>query len=159
MYWIKACKGAIHSYILHVQDKVRAFSMKITLWSSKLQEGITEMFPQLHQELLSSDGELDTISPIIQSDLDHLQGYFRDYFPDLDNTHLTWIRSPFAPDIGSCLDLKSQEELIEMATSWYLRVKFEALSLPNYWLYVRQEFPTLAVRALKCLLVSLAFQL
>ncbi|KAL2102327.1 hypothetical protein ACEWY4_001495 [Coilia grayii] len=42
------------TYILHMQDKVRTFIMKITLWSSKLQEGITEMFPQLHKELLSS---------------------------------------------------------------------------------------------------------
>lgn len=81
------------AYILHMQDKVRAFSMKITLWSRKFQEGITEMFPLLHQEL-SSGGELDTISALIQSHLDHLQGCFKDYFPDLDNTHLNWIRSP-----------------------------------------------------------------
>ncbi|XP_060759506.1 zinc finger BED domain-containing protein 5-like [Neoarius graeffei] len=125
------------TYILHMQDKVRAFSMKITLWASKLQEGNTEMFPQLHQELLSSGHELDTIAPLIQSHLEHLQGYFRDYFPDLDNTQLNWVRTPFAPDVGSCLDLKSQEELIEMATSWDLKVKFETLSLPNYWLLAK----------------------
>lgn len=70
------------THILHVQDKVRAFSKEITLWSNKLQEGVTDMFPLLHQELLAS-GDLSTISPLIQSHLDHLQGYFRDYFPDL----------------------------------------------------------------------------
>ncbi|ROL45245.1 PiggyBac transposable element-derived protein 4 [Anabarilius grahami] len=48
------------------------------------------MFPLLHQELLSSGAKLDTISPLIQSHLEHLQGYFREYFPDLDSTHLNW---------------------------------------------------------------------
>ena len=77
------------TYILQVQDKVRAFSKKIMLWSNKLQEGVTEMFPLLHQELLSCD-DLGSISPLIQSHLEHLQGYFKDYFPDLENTR--WLR-------------------------------------------------------------------
>lgn len=140
------------TYIVHMQDKVCAFSLKIMLWSNKLKEGITEMFPLLHQELLSSGGELDTISSLIQSHLEHLQGYFREYFPDIDSTHLNWVRNPFAPDVGSCLDLKSQEELIEMTSSWDLKMKFETLSLSNYWMYVRNDFPILAESALKFLL-------
>lgn len=140
------------TYIVHMQDKVHAFSLKIMLWSNKLKEGITEMFPLLHQELLSSGGELDTISSLIQSHLEHLQGYFREYFPDIDSTHLNWVRNPFAPDVGSCLDLKSQEELIEMTSSWDLKMKFETLSLSNYWMYVRNDFPILAESALKFLL-------
>ncbi|KAM3843168.1 SCAN domain-containing protein 3 [Diretmus argenteus] len=137
------------TYVLHVQDKVRAFSKKITLWSNKLQEGVSEMFPLLHQELLSS-GELGTISPLIQSHLKHLQGYFRDYFPDLENTHLNWIRDPFAPDVGNSLDVKSQEELIEMSCE--LKMKFGTIPLSHYWIYVRKDYPALAERALKCLL-------
>lgn len=140
------------TYIVHMQDKVHAFSLKIMLWSNKLKEGITEMFQLLHQELLSSGGELDTISSLIQSHLEHLQGYFREYFPDIDSTHLNWVRNPFAPDVGSCLDLKSQEELIEMTSSWDLKMKFETLSLSNYWMYVRNDFPILAESALKFLL-------
>ncbi|XP_067306923.1 protein FAM200A-like [Pseudorasbora parva] len=141
------------TYIVHMQDKVRAFSLKITLWSNKLKQGITEMFALLHQELLSSGGdELDTISPLIHSHLEHLHGYFREYFPDLDSTQLNWVRNPFAPDVGSCLDLKSQEELIEMTSSWVLKMKFESLSLSNYRMYVRKDFPILAESALKCLL-------
>ena len=139
------------TYILQVQDKVRAFSKKIMLWSNKLQEGVTEMFPLLHQELLSCD-DLGSISPMIQSHLEHLQGYFKDYFPDLENTHLNWVRNPFSPGVGSSLDIKSQEELIEMTNSGDLKLNFEALPLSNYWLHVRKDYPTLADRALKCLL-------
>lgn len=67
------------------------------------------MSPLLHQELLSSR-EQGTISQLIPSDLEHLQGHLA----DLENTHLNWIRHPFAPGVGSTLDLKSLEELIEM---------------------------------------------
>ena len=136
---------------LQVQEKVCAFSKKIALWSDKLQEGVTEMFPLLHQELLSCD-ELGSISPLIQSHLDHLKGYLKKYFPDLDSTHLNWVRNPFAPGVGSSLDIKSQEQLIEMANSGDLKLNFEALPLSTYWLHVRKEYPSLADRALKCLL-------
>lgn len=139
------------TYILQVQDKVRAFSKKIMLWSNKLQEGVTEMFPLLHQELLSCD-DLGSISPLIQSHLEHLQGYFKNYFPDLENTHVNWVRNPFAPSVGCSLDLKSQEELIDMTNSGDLKLNFEALPLSDYWLHVRKDYPTLADRALKCLL-------
>ncbi len=76
--------------------------------------GFTEMFPLLHQELLSSAGKLSTVSPPIQSHLDHLQGYFWEHFPDLENIHLNWVRDHFASAEGSCLDLL---ELIEMTNS------------------------------------------
>ncbi|KAJ4929501.1 hypothetical protein JOQ06_018526, partial [Pogonophryne albipinna] len=140
------------TYILHVQDKVQAFTKKIVLWSTKLKEGVTEMFPQLHQALLSSGADPSTISPLIQSHLAHLQGYFKEYFPDLeDNSNQNWIRNPFAPRIGESLDLMSQERLIDMANEWELKVKFQAVSLPQYWLYVKKD-PALAERALKSLL-------
>ncbi|KAJ8333547.1 hypothetical protein SKAU_G00415550 [Synaphobranchus kaupii] len=58
-----------------------------------------------------------TISPLIQSHLEHMQGYFKDYFPDLDNSHQDWIRDPFVPGVGASLDMKSQEELIDMSNS------------------------------------------
>ncbi|KAJ4934776.1 hypothetical protein JOQ06_007558 [Pogonophryne albipinna] len=88
-------------YILHVQDKVQAFTKKIALWSIKLKDGVTEMFPQLHQALLSSGADPGTISPLIQSHLAHLQGYFKEYFPDLeDNSNQNWIRNPFAPGVA-----------------------------------------------------------
>lgn len=135
-------------YILQVQDKVRAFSEKITLWSNSSSR--RELQKCSHCFTRSCCCLLGTISPLIQSHLEHLQGYFRDYFPDLGNTHLNWFRDP--PVVGSSLDLKWQEELIEMTNSWDLKITFEALSLPNYSLHVRKDYPALAEKALKCLL-------
>ncbi|KAJ4941045.1 hypothetical protein JOQ06_027332 [Pogonophryne albipinna] len=111
------------------------------------------MFPQLHQALLSSGADPGTISPLIQSHLAHLQRYFKEYFPDLeDNSNPNWIRNPFAPAVGESLDLMSQERLIDMANEWELKVKFQAVSLPQYWLYVKKDYPALTERALKSLL-------
>ncbi|KAJ4930510.1 hypothetical protein JOQ06_024821 [Pogonophryne albipinna] len=42
--------------------------------------------------------------------------------------------------------------LIDMANEWELKVKFQAVSLPQYWLYVKKDYPALAERALKSLL-------
>lgn len=39
-----------------------------------------------------------------------------------------------------------------MISSWDLKMKFETLSLSNYWMYVKKDFPILAESALKCLL-------
>lgn len=64
-------------------------------------------------------------------------------------THLNWVRNPFAPGVGSTLDLKSQEELFEMTNSGDLKLK--ALSLSNYWVSVKNEYSTLTDRALKCI--------
>jgi len=108
------------------------------------------MFPLYHQECMTSSG--DRITPIIVSHLAHLQGYFREYFPELENSHLIWIRDPFAAEVRAHLDLKSQEELIEMSNDGGMKIKFSSLPLSEFWLYSRTEYPALAEKALKCLL-------
>ncbi|KAI4810655.1 hypothetical protein KUCAC02_013593, partial [Chaenocephalus aceratus] len=63
-----------------------------------------------------------TISPLIQSHLAHLQGYFKEYFPDLeDNSNQNWNRNPFAPGVGESMERMSQERLIDMANEWELK--------------------------------------
>ncbi len=76
--------------------------------------------------------------------------YFKDHFSDLDNSHQNWIRDPFGPGVGASLDLMSPEKLIDMSNN--LKEKFDAPSLPQYWLYVRKDYPGLAERAVKSLL-------
>lgn len=135
--------------ILNVQDKVRAFMQKLSLWEAKCQEGVTEMFPFYHQECMTSS---ETITAIIVSHLSHLQGYFREYYPELENSHLNWIRNPFAHGVGAHLDMKSQEELIEISNDGGMKIKFSALPLPEFWIYSRTEYHALAEKALKYIL-------
>lgn len=137
------------TYILQVQDKVCAFPKKRLCCGQRRSR--RELQTCSHY-FTRSCCHVTPSSPLIQSQLEHLQGYFKDYFPDLENTHLNWVRNPFAPGVGSSLDLKSQDELIEMTNSGDLKLNFEALPLSDYWLYVRKDYPTLAERALKCLL-------
>ncbi|KAJ4939732.1 hypothetical protein JOQ06_029169, partial [Pogonophryne albipinna] len=142
-------------------DKVQAFTKKIALWSTKLKEGVTEMFPQLHQALLSSGADPGTISPLIQSHLAHLQGYFNEYFPDLeDNSNQNWIRNPFAPGVGESMDLMSQERLIDMANEWELKTPMNQASTRSHCIFTmhlcRREPGSATLRRSKLHLVDLA---
>lgn len=86
------------------------------------------MFPLLHQELATSSVTADSVRPLILSHLTHLKEYFSDYFPELDNAHFNWIRNPFESTIDdSSLDLRSQEELIEISNEGSLKMKFSAV--------------------------------
>ncbi|XP_076037475.1 zinc finger BED domain-containing protein 5-like [Oratosquilla oratoria] len=135
--------------ILNVQDKVRAFMQKLSLWESKCQEGVTEMFPFYHQECMTSS---EDITAIIVSHLSYLQGYFREYYPELENSHMDWIRNPFVAGVSAHLDMKSQEELIEISNDGGMKIKFSALPLPEFWIYSRTEYHALAEKALKYIL-------
>ena len=74
------------------------------------------MFPFYHQECMKSS---EDIAAIIVSHLSHLQAYFREYYPELENSHLNWIRNPFAAGVGAHLDMKSQEELTDISNWGY----------------------------------------
>ncbi|XP_051965270.1 zinc finger BED domain-containing protein 5-like [Xyrauchen texanus] len=137
-------------HTLNAQDKVCAFTQKLSLWESKLKEGVTEMFPLYNQECISSTA--DNITPIIQSHLSHLQGYFKQYFPDLNNTHLDYVRNLFAPGIGTHLDLAAQEQLIYLTNEGGIKTKFPCLPLSEFWMSVRKDYPVLSEKAIKCLL-------
>ena len=89
---------------------------------------------------------------IIVYHLSHLQGYFREYYPELVNSHLNWIRNPFATGVGIHLDMKSQEELIEISNDGDMKIKFSALPLPEFWIYSRTQYHDLAEKALKYIL-------
>nr|ABF20550.1 transposase [Danio rerio] len=137
-------------HILNAQDKVRAFTQKLSLWESKLEEGVTEMFPLYNQERISTTA--DNITPIIQSHLSHLQGYFKQYFPDLNNNHLDFVRDPFAPGVGTYLDLAAKEQLIDLSNDGGRKTRFPSLPLSEFWMSVREDYPMLSEKAIKCLL-------
>ncbi|XP_076031102.1 protein FAM200A-like [Oratosquilla oratoria] len=60
--------------------------------------------------------------------------------------------APFAARVDAHLDMKSQEELIEMSFDGSMKMKFSALLLSEFWIYSRTEYAALVEKALKCLL-------
>jgi hypothetical protein len=66
------------------------------------------------------------------------------------------MRNPFAVTTGekiSHLSIKAKEFLMELSCDTSLRIKFEALSLPEFWIYIKKEHFELSQLATEVLLL------
>ena len=75
----------------------------------------------------------------------------RRYFPKMDDTN--WIRYPFHALPPVRLPISEQESLIEIATSGSVKIEFNQKPLPDFWIVLRSEYPALANRAVKTLIL------
>jgi hypothetical protein len=68
-----------------------------------------------------------------------------------------WIQNPFAVTVSEKirhLSIKSQESPMELACDSSLKMKFEALPLPDFWTYIQKEYVELSQPAINILLLS-----
>jgi hypothetical protein len=52
------------------------------------------------------------------------------------------MQNPFAVTIGekiSHLSIKANESLMELSCDTSLKIKFEALALPEFWVYIKKK--------------------
>uniref|UniRef100_A0A8C3HDY0 Uncharacterized protein n=1 Tax=Chrysemys picta bellii TaxID=8478 RepID=A0A8C3HDY0_CHRPI len=127
---------------------------KLQFWGSCLENNQAECFSNLHDFLAEHKLQLDqcTKTNIIA----HLKGLcttFRDYFPAISGDN-DWIRNPFDDTTISTqiLNTEEKEKLIEISCDYELRRSFRNLSLINFWLSLRNEYPLLAEKAAAVLL-------
>jgi hypothetical protein len=83
-----------------------------------------------------------------------LSATFKEYFPVLSDS-INWIRNPFDEfTIFSSQGLSTEdaEKLIEISSDYELKLRFKRLSLMNFWLSMRKEYPLLAGKATATLL-------
>jgi hypothetical protein len=83
-----------------------------------------------------------------------LSATFREYFPVLSDSN-NWIRNPFDEFIifsSQGLSTEDTEKLIEISSDYELKLRCISLSLINFWLRVRKEYPLLAGKATTTLL-------
>jgi hypothetical protein len=109
----------------------------------------------LHKFLIESQLKLDqnTKTNIIA----HLRGLsatFKEYFPALSDS-INRIRNPFDEFTNFSsqgLSTEDAEILIEISSDYELKLRYQSLSLINFWLSVRKDYPLLAGRAIATLL-------
>jgi hypothetical protein len=69
------------------------------------------------------------------------------YFPEIEREHNTqdWITNPFYTTAinSSDLPLKLKENLLEMSVDGSLKIKFENMSICDFWIAARKEFKEL----------------
>ena len=88
--------------------------------------------------------------------IQHLHGLkisFRDYFPPHDGSN-KWIRDPFHANAKDLKGLTAKEEnsLVELSCDSSLRSRFSCYNLSDFWLLLKNDYPELVTKALKCLM-------
>lgn len=113
------------------------------------------MFASL-SEFLNSDTELDILElkNCVCDHLKSLSAHFAKYFPDIGLCQFEWVRDPFNDNshANSALNSKAEEQLIELSCDGGLKLRFTALSICDFWLTVKSEYPELALESMKVLL-------
>ncbi|KAM3878473.1 SCAN domain-containing protein 3-like [Diretmus argenteus] len=142
-----------NSSIFLVADKVEAFKRKLALWTKRVQEERMDMFPLLSETLENSPHI--NITDVVSQHLSQLTEKFSEYFPDDPREGNLWILDPFsvdptANDIALPTDLESQ--LLEVSADSSLKLQWDKVELGSFWIAVSNEYPCLALRAVKFLL-------
>ena len=134
--------------LLSSTDKIKAFQKKLAIWKRKAGAGCLEMFP-----LVGKDNSDDLI-PLIVDHLAILEDKMNYYFPSINIVQYDWIRNPFIDittyDAG--FSLIEEEELATISTDRGLKIKHKEISVEQFWISIKEEYPSIARKALTVLL-------
>lgn len=133
--------------ILVSQDKMVAFKDKLNLWLRHIEENNLEMFP-----LLNVNKQYPGLIKQISETLERLHEKIDHYFPSIDVKCFDWIRDPFVTSLGNELNLKEQEELIEIKNDRNLQIRFNKSDLARFWISMKEDYPNIFQRAIEVLL-------
>ena len=143
--------------LIHCQEKLSAFNIKVALWHSKLQNKNFALFPHLNvfldeNELNVNEGVLEVMKrhiSILGEEIWH-------YFPDLEDfqKYCRFVNNPFGTSGG---DLPSQdnllqEQFIDLVNDGNARRLFSEKSCSDFWIKMAQTYPDISKMALKVLI-------
>ncbi|XP_055908389.1 zinc finger BED domain-containing protein 5-like [Eupeodes corollae] len=140
--------------VFFARDKLESLKRKINFWLSCVQENNVECFPVLHEFLQENLLELKAdIRNVIAFHLVSLERSMLDYFPDT-NTDIEWVQNPFLMKTTKPMTLSIQEYeyLIDLQSSSSSKFVFDSVSLHEFWIAVKNEYPALAKKAILNLL-------
>ncbi|KAK2709058.1 hypothetical protein QYM36_012916 [Artemia franciscana] len=142
---------------LSLNSKMCAFIKKLEFWLKKVQRNSVSVFPTLDK--FADDSEIDNLNTIcdcIREHLTKLRDELVSYFPSIMNQDRTqdWIQNPFVEDVTSSSGLsdKLTENLIELASDRALELKFQNVTVSQFWLEVKGEYKELSEIAMSALL-------
>jgi hypothetical protein len=81
-----------------------------------------------------------------------LQKQFSLYFKNFDVSESDRVRNPFAANNVSGLTTCEQQQLIDKSCDGSLKSMCDADELPQFWLLVKNDYPSLSEKAMKFLL-------
>jgi hypothetical protein len=145
-----------HTNLISLSDKVSGFMAKLEIWQRRITAGTIDNFPQVKAFLqLPETVEVnrDGLVALILNHLQSLSQQFQFYFGDLDVRMYSWVCDPFAVNVDD-LDLPVAEidQLIELSHNTASKAKHRSVSLVEFWIQMKSEYPELYDKAIRILL-------
>ncbi|KAL4085309.1 hypothetical protein QTP88_027168 [Uroleucon formosanum] len=139
--------------ILQLTEKITSFKRKLVLWKNKMDEGaLNNCFPTLYMFLHENNlNMIESIKLVFMEHLSQLIVHFQNYFPE-DDQQRNWIKDPFTTDLPSELTITKQEQLIDLYSDSVSKSKFVSLSLPEFWIAMKKQYPIVANKAIRTLI-------
>jgi len=113
---------------------------------------LNDCFPTLYMFLHENNLNLiESIKLVFMEHLSQLIVHFQNYFPE-DDQQRNWIKDPFTTDLPSELTITEQEQLIDLYSDSVSKSKFVSLSLPEFWIAMKKQYPIVANKAIRTLI-------
>jgi len=143
-----------NSTIFNVLNKIEAFKQKLKLWYECVQQNNYDMFLSLSDFKISENIDIKEINNVIGEHLQALSYAFNKYYPPEDDVRLgnMWIIHPFIEQSNHKLNISEQEQLIDLKSDMGLKVLFDSISVTQFWIKVRNDYPILHEKAMRILL-------
>ena len=134
----------------NVWNKIDAFKKKIKVWSIRMGENNYEMFPSFQDFTESSGMNLENVTSDITQHLEGLSEMFDAYYPPEEDVRLgnMWISNPFVNHQQNKLTGSDKEKLIDLSSDLGLKSIFNSMSIAQFWVKVKDEYPTLSKTAI-----------
>ncbi|XP_029803708.1 zinc finger MYM-type protein 6 isoform X2 [Suricata suricatta] len=140
--------------LFNLYNKMDIFKEKLKMWLKRTQENDYDMFPSFSEFLNSSDFNMRGIASIIFEHLEGLCQMFNDCYPpeeDLRSGNL-WIINPFMNHKNTNLMDFEEEKLVQLSSDLELQSVFKSMSLTQFWINAKTNYPELHEKAMKFLL-------
>ena len=143
--------------LIHCQEKLSAFNMKLTLWHSKLQNKNFAPFPHLNAFL--DENKLDVNKGVLKVMKRHISILGEEiwhYFPNLEDfqKYCRFVNNPFGTSVGHqpSQDNLLQEQFIDLVNEGNVRRLFGEKPCSDFWIKMAQTYPDISKMALKVLI-------
>ncbi|XP_019285408.2 zinc finger MYM-type protein 6 isoform X4 [Panthera pardus] len=140
--------------LFNLYNKMDILKEKLKMWLKRTQENDYDMFPSFSEFVNSSDLNMRGIASIIFEHLEGLCQMFNDCYPpeeDLRSGNL-WIINPFMnPKDSNLMDFE-EEKLVQLSSDLELQSVFKSMSVTQFWINAKTNYPELHEKAMKFLL-------
>ncbi|GFT49302.1 protein ZBED8 [Nephila pilipes] len=146
--------------IMDATEKLQAFLSKMSVWKTRIQNGIYANFQMLDEFIFENGSRqysllLNKLKDEICEHLEVLQVSFEKYFnlDEITKKDELWIRNPFLCDIDCIDDMDlAEDELIDLKTKSLLKMDFDSKTLGEFWSSLREAYPLLVKRAMAAII-------